>query len=53
MVQDKIGTYEDLVRHFRARYWNSEIQWKIRIQLEFGWYSNIKGSKENYLIQLV
>ena len=41
IVQDKVSTYEDLVRHFRARYWNSEIQRKIRIQLEFGRYSNI------------
>ena len=53
VVQDKIITYQDLVRHFRARYWNSEIQRKIRAQLEFGRYSSLKGSKENYLIQLI
>ena len=47
VVQDKIVTYQDLVQHFRARYWNSEIQRKIRVQLEFGRYSSLKGSKEN------
>ena len=31
IVQDKIVTYQDLVQHFRARYWNSEIQRKIRV----------------------
>ena len=53
VIQDKVCTYEDLVRHFRARYWNCKIQRKIRVQLEFGKYSSLKGSKESYLIQLI
>ena len=53
IIQDKVGTYQDLVQHFRARYWNSKIQRKICVQLEFGKYSSLKGSKENYLIQLI
>ena len=42
-----------LVNHFKARYWNDEIQRKVRVQLEFGKYTPGKGSKEKYLIQLV
>ena len=53
VIQDKINTYEDLVKHFSARYWNEEVQRKILVQLEFGKYSNTKGTKETYLIQLI
>ena len=31
IVQDKINTYGDLVRHFRASYWNEEILSLIHI----------------------
>ena len=53
IVQVKITVYKELVDHFRARYWNEEVQRKIRVQLEFGKYTPTKGSKEKYLIQLV
>ena len=53
IIQDKIIVYKDLVDHFRARYWNEEVQQKICVQLEFGKYTPAKGSKQKYLIQLV
>ena len=53
IVQNKITVYKDLVDHFRARYWNKEVQQKICVQLGFGKYTPAKGSKEKYLIQLV
>lgn len=53
IVHDKINTYEELITHFKNRYWNNEIQRKVRVQLEFGKYATIKGSKETYVIQLV
>ena len=53
IVQDKVRLHKDLVDHFRARYWNEEIQRKVCVQLEFGKYVLNKGSKEKYLGQLV
>ena len=35
IVQDKIVVYEDLVNHFKARYWNDEIQRKVRVPVSY------------------
>lgn len=53
IVEDKINSYEEFIKLFRARFWNDEVQRKILTRLEFNKYSTTDGTKEDYVMQLL
>jgi hypothetical protein len=53
LVRSEVNNFETFKSKFVERYWNENVQYKIKERLEFGYYNPNKGkSRVNYTINL-
>jgi hypothetical protein len=53
VIQDQVSKYSDFRERLEARYWNEQVQRRIRHKLEFGRYNTVRHTKEQYVIRLL
>jgi hypothetical protein len=53
VIRDQVSSYAEFMERFEARYWNEQVQRRVRQKLEFGRYHPTRLTKEQYVIRLL